>query len=275
MIQLPSYIGNGLEKLRTYLIGGEHCQATVLDDTHTETKGTIAAANATVSVGVRLANTVVMAVDGTFSATFSFQVSADNVNWYQAYVMRQSNRQLHGSISLSTKDAFVANVAGWNFFRVISTSYTSGSASVSLYPSASSAPRYEQFLPQGTNFVGFFKPQQSPSACAKILHYVSAATDNARIVRAGAGAVFGIDVSNTGATWLHLKLYDLSTVPLATDTPALVIGIAPNSARNVTFGDMGIGFKDGVGMRLVNGAANAATAVAAANQATIALQIYG
>ena len=224
---------------------------------------------------VSINNSVVVTVTGTFNLSLIFEASLDNSNWFPVYLMQQSNRQLYGSAALSTVSAFSGLVSGWAYFRVRCTAFTSGSAAIRLSRSLATPSKPEQFLPGGTNFIGYIKPYQTYGGAAAVRQVLSLATDNAQLIRAGAGAIFGAELSNNGTTWCYVKLYNKATAPLVTDIPKLVIGVPPNTARSLHFGDIGLLFDVGIGLRIVKGLADNDATLPAANQVAVALQYYG
>ena len=274
-MQLPAYIGNGLEKLKTYLVGGEHCQAVIPIEPSTAVTGTLAATNAAVVADVSINNSVVVSVTGTFNLSVIFEASLDNSNWFPVYLMQQSNRSLYGSANISAATAFTGLVSGWVSFRVRCSAFTSGSAAIRIQRSIATPSKSDQSLASGSSFIGYTKPQQTYKGAAAVKQILSLATDNAQLIRAGAGAVFGAELSNNGTTWCYVKLYDKASAPVVTDSPKLVLGLPPNTARNLHFGDMGLLFNLGIGLRIVKGAAPNDATFPAANQVLAAIQYYG
>lgn len=61
--------------------------------------------------------------------------------------------------------------------------------------------------------------------------WVSAATTNANLVKAGPGAISAVVACNTSAAWKYLKVFNKATAPVpGTDTPIFNIGIPPGSS---------------------------------------------
>lgn len=68
-----------------------------------------------------------------------FQVSNDNTNWYVANAVNNQTQAVANSYSFqaSTNESFVADVTGWNFFRLFMTSAITGSGQVTVQTGAS------------------------------------------------------------------------------------------------------------------------------------------
>jgi hypothetical protein len=87
----------------------------------------------------------------------------------------------------------------------------------------------------------------------------SAASDNAAVVQAVRTYLYRVMCYNGNAAVRYLKLYNKATTPLSTDTPELIIPLAPASRFNEAIEHR---FPLGLGYRLVTGAADSdATAV--------------
>jgi hypothetical protein len=94
---------------------------------------------------------------------------------------------------------------------------------------------------------------------------VSANTNNATVVKAGPGLLYGFSVNNINAAVRYLKFYDKASTPApATDAEALVVAVPTVSSQTVMF-PVPLEFGVGIGWALVTGiAANDNTSVAAA-----------
>lgn len=90
---------------------------------------------------------------------------------------------------------------------------------------------------------------------ASVTRFLSAASNNATVVKASAGRVLAISVNNVNASARYLKLYDKATTPApATDNALLklVIPLAATSAVHLAFPG-GVKFANGIGFALVTG----------------------
>ena len=93
---------------------------------------------------------------------------------------------------------------------------------------------------------------------------VSANTNNATVVKASAGLLYGFSVNNINAAVRYLKFYDKASAPApATDAEALVVAVPTVSSQTVMF-PVPLEFSVGISWALVTGiAANDNTSVAA------------
>lgn len=93
----------------------------------------------------------------------------------------------------------------------------------------------------------------------------SAATTNLATVKASAGTLYTVAVSNGGAAAAFLKLYNLAVNPtLASSVPALIIPIPASSVVTLSLGATGHRFSTGIAHAITNLVADTdATAVAA------------
>ena len=94
---------------------------------------------------------------------------------------------------------------------------------------------------------------------------VSAGSNNATVVKAGPGLLYGWSVNNINAAVRYLKFYDKAGTPApATDAEALVVAVVAASGQTVML-PVPLEFSVGIGWALVTGiAANDNTGVSAA-----------
>jgi len=104
---------------------------------------------------------------------------------------------------------------------------------------------------------------------------VSAATTNATSVKASAGTVGYIAVSNVNAAARYLKLYNKASAPtVGTDTPVHTFIIPGNTAgagSNIMLPPQGIAFSTGIAFALTTEATDAGTTAVAANEIVVNL----
>lgn len=100
----------------------------------------------------------------------------------------------------------------------------------------------------------------------------SAATTNATAVKASAGTVYGITVSNANAAARYLKLYNKATAPtVGTDIPILTVPIPATGLASVNFGALGHRLATGIGIALTTGMAYTDTAAVALNEIEVTM----
>lgn len=98
----------------------------------------------------------------------------------------------------------------------------------------------------------------------------SAATTNATSVKATAGTVYAIAISNTGAAARHVKLYNKASAPVVgTDVPVITIPVAAGGFGAVQFGGVGHRFTTGIALAITVGAADSDTAAVGASEVKV------
>lgn len=96
---------------------------------------------------------------------------------------------------------------------------------------------------------------------------ISAATTNATVVKATAGRVYRIIVSNVNAAARYLKLYNKATAPtVGTDVPVITLLLPAASQQQLDLSDLGLDFSAGIGFALTTGVADTDVAAVAANE---------
>jgi hypothetical protein len=102
---------------------------------------------------------------------------------------------------------------------------------------------------------------------------VSAATTNATSLKASAGVIYGIQVTNVNASPRYLKLYNKASAPtVGTDTPVktlIIPGNATGAGSNVPIPVRGINFSTGIAFALTTEATDAGTTGVAANEIVV------
>ena len=100
----------------------------------------------------------------------------------------------------------------------------------------------------------------------------STASTNATSVKGIASTLYAISATNTGASTVHLKLYNKATAPtVGTDVPVMTIPLAPNSSYIQELGAVGMRFTAGIGSALTGGIADNDTTAVAAGQVKLML----
>lgn len=106
---------------------------------------------------------------------------------------------------------------------------------------------------------------------ASTYEVVSAASNNAAVVKAAAGRVVGWFCGNTATAARYVKLYDKATAPSpGSDTPAWVIAIPAVSSANATL-QVPLRFATGIGVAIVTGIANNDNTAVAASDVVVSL----
>lgn len=93
----------------------------------------------------------------------------------------------------------------------------------------------------------------------------SAASTNATSVKASAGVVVGVQLTNTTAAFKYFRLYNKASAPtVGTDSPALVVGLPPNSTTAIHY-PAGVSLALGVAYAITGAVADLDATVTAAN----------
>lgn len=125
-------------------------------------------------------------------------------------------------------------------------------------------------LPAGTNTIGgvVIKPTTTGGfdSSSGIYNLISAGSTNFTNIKNTGGQVYNIVATNTNASARYLKLYNKSSTPSSSDTPAITLCIPGNTSGagiNIKV-EQGIAFASGIGIGLTtDSAANSTSAVAA------------
>lgn len=186
------------------------------------------------------------------------EVSVVNANPIVAAVTTAANTRRAWQVSLTMK-----------YIRVrISTAYVGGTvqafAAFAQQPYAFPAVNVQQATAANLNATVSGTATVTPATPTQ--HFLSAAaTTNATSVKASAGTITGVQLTNLSATVLFLKLYRKATAPVVgTDVPDFVIRVAQNSHVSVDCGALGIRFSSGIAYAITSGSADTDTTVVAA-----------
>lgn len=100
----------------------------------------------------------------------------------------------------------------------------------------------------------------------------SLATTNATVVKATAGTIWSLVVSNVNAAKRYLKLYNKATAPVVgTDVPVLVVPLPAEEVVSINLGSNGMRLGTGIGIALTTGAADSDTSAVGANEVKVAI----
>jgi hypothetical protein len=103
-------------------------------------------------------------------------------------------------------------------------------------------------------------------------HLISAATTNATSVKASAGCINTLQVSNANAAIRYLKLYNKASAPtVGTDTPVMTILLPASSNQTIGCGPYGIRFTTGIAYALTTGMAVADTGAVAITEHSVGI----
>jgi len=154
-----------------------------------------------------------------------FEATIDGTNYYPVGGIPASNLffGVANLQSVTTTGDWFAPVAAGISFRVRFSAYTSGGAVVTLRADTSPVPGNWGFSQT------FSVPSPTLSGFNTTHSLVSAATTNATSVKASAGAIGNIVLTNASAAVKFFKLYNKASAPtVGTDTPVMIVGIPAN-----------------------------------------------
>lgn len=115
-----------------------------------------------------------------------------------------------------------------------------------------------------------FRPTTATSGGLSRRRILSAATTNATSVKATAGQVYVIHISNHAAAARFVKLYDMAAAPtVGTSVPVETYGVPAGQTFRVDFGNLGNPFAAGIGVAITGAAADTDTTVTAANDTIV------
>ena len=245
-----------------------------------DTQGIIAAINGFVRLDLTGDyDTGTVQVIGTYTGALTVQASLNGTNWITlggaTALTNIATANPAANIASATQGIFQFDVSGFAAVRVIALGAVTGAATVILAAG------------MGSGIVGIDTPVTLAAGTATIgtvstppgtaLSIVSTASTNASVVKATAGNLFEVSVSNPPATPAYVKFYNKATAPtVGTDIPVMTIVAPATSATtiptaiNLTFSQIGKRFAAGIGVAITAGPLATDTAVAVAG-----VQVHG
>lgn len=202
-------------------------------------------------------------IQGTYSATLSFQASNDGVNFVPVKLILFTSYVDNNAASSTTGSGQIwCGPVTFRYFRVRATAFTSNTSLAGTLELYAIAP----VLPI-TNPSVFAVPQVAGGTSD--YHLISAASTNANNVKASAGQVYGYEIGNNGASDAWVKLYNTAGTPTAgSGTPFRTIYV-PKGSRASFHSTTGLNMGTGIGLTITGGAADADTTSIAAAQVTV------
>jgi hypothetical protein len=215
----------------------------------------ISAFNGTADLNPLGSSSMIVKILGTFIGTFVFEVSQNGSNWDIAVAVPHSGINQTLVASVTTQGAWLVDVAGWAYFRVRCSAYTSGTANVLLNSTNSAtinrsistgqttqpvslASTTVTSISAGTNVIGDFGIQVRANATgagnATTLNCPAAPVGQS--IKATAGRILGIYINNSSATLRWLKVFNTASVTMGTTAAVLDIPIPPsNNTQFISF----------------------------------------
>lgn len=220
--------------------------------TATSVGTSLGALNAAVTQAPGANGTMIVQVTGTFVGTLSLQGTIDGTNYVTFGATPQFLNLNTGAYTatITAVGVYQTSVNGLVGSKITMTAYTSGAAIVST--SITSPPAMvalDAAIPAGGNTIGGVNIIAMPVGVGLINGIAS--TTNATVVKASAGNVYQVDVTNLTAGPVYVKFYNKASAPtVGTDTPVLTIPVPATVAGTppyvVEFGMAGKRFTTGV-----------------------------
>lgn len=124
-------------------------------------------------------------------------------------------------------------------------------------------------LATGSNVIGQVGLEPRTSGGLSCDRTISAASTNAKSIKASAGQVYGWYLSNTNSSPRYVKLYNKASAPtVGTDAAFMTIMVPGSGGANVEF-SMGIALGTGIALAITTGAADSDTGAVAANEVIV------
>ena len=227
-------------------------------------------AGGTVEGDVSRASNIMAFCTGTFSAvncTFEGSLEATGAsNWFVIQAIRTNAN----TIETTTGNLSAQPVYGWEMsvnalkrVRVRATARTSGTQSWRFVQGTYATEPIPGAQVSATQPVSGTVTITNPTGTT--YNVVTAASTNSAVVKATAGMLYEITISNPTATAAYVKLYNKATAPtVGTDVPVLTQAVAAGATVALNFGQVGKRFATGIGIACTAAAAASDTGVSVA-----------
>lgn len=222
--------------------------------------GSITAAAQTVFIDCSRGSNIMahMVATSLVGHNVTFEGSIDSTNgtdgaWFAIQAVRTNANTIEtatGTLAATPAYGWELSVNGLKYMRVRATAHTSGTALWKFQQAPYATEPIPAAQVSGTQPVsgsvsatlvaasvvaGAFQRAISATTNGIITfhHLISAATTNATSVKASAGTIANIELTNTSASMKFFKLYNKASAPtVGTDTPILTLGIPANGSRS-------------------------------------------
>lgn len=206
------------------------------------TSGTISALNGAVTLAVDGHAGAAIDLRGTFTATITFQGTIDGTTFFNLVATPVASAANVATVSTATAaGAWYVQCTGCVQIRAIATAYTSGTVTATLRATASQAWTYQApigatnaiagtvtanlgtgALNAGTAAIGDVGVQYRANAtgAGTASNYASPATPAGQSIKASAGRLLCVSLSNTAAAVRWVKFFNQTTVTMGTTSAA-------------------------------------------------------
>ena len=215
-------------------------------------------AGGTVEGDVSRASNIMAFCTGTFSTvncTFEGSLEASGAtNWFGIQAIRSNANTIEtatGNLSAQPAYGWELSVNALKRVRVRATARTSGTQSWRFVQGTYATEPIPGAQVSATQPVSGTVTITNPTGTT--YNVVTAASTNSAVVKATAGTLYEITISNPTATAAYVKLYNKATAPtVGTDVPVMTIPVPATSATtmpiSLTFGQVGKRFATGIGI---------------------------
>lgn len=217
-------------------------------------------------------NSFNLQITGTFSATLVVEESNDNANWAQVFVTDSTSTPATGyASSLTSAKTHSYGQIRAKYIRVRCSTFASNTSGIVTFVlrAGPHIPDYVSVAIATANPIFYTSPAATPptAGIGSTAFLKSAASTNATSVKASAGNIYGLFVTNNSAAVKYLKLYNKASAPtVGTDTPVAVIGIAANGGQVAINHVWSIPrFSTGIAYAITGGVSDADTTAVSAN----------
>jgi hypothetical protein len=243
-----------------------------------------ATANSSVYIDTRGSSTVSIQVTGTYTGVLTAQGTLDGTNWVALSgtgLLNINTGAYSATVASAATGMFQADVSGFAQFRLTANAAVTGTAVVTLRATSTAAMfALDNALPTGTNSIGTVQlgntanttPILANPGTPTVFNLTAAATTNATSVKATAGTLYSIVLTNYSAAPKFFKLYNKASAPtVGTDIPLETFEVAANASRAIDFGPLGLRYSTGIAYAMTGAQADADTTALAAGD----LKVHG
>lgn len=231
--------------------------------------------NSFVEVKTHGADTVCFQVTGTYTGALSIQATVDGATWVTlsgaTLILNTATSAAAATVSSGAQGIFQVSTPGFSRIRITALAAVTGAAVITAVATeGNSMIAVDTALPAGSAVIGAVTISGVPfvnstPVAATAYSAVTAASTNAGVVKASAGNLFELSISNPTATAINVKLYNKASAPtVGTDVPVVTIPVPAGGSVTREFGALGKRFTTGIAIAATAGplATDVAAAVA-------------
>ena len=248
---------------------------------YTEVTGNIISSTSTVFIDCLRFSNLMIRCKGTFSAVnCAFEGSLDSTNgtdgtWFTVQAIRSNANTIEtstGSLSAAPAYAWELSVNAFKYFRVRATAWTSGTQIWTFIPGTYATEPIPGAQVSGTQPVsGTVTANEGTPVTPSANITNSTASTNGTVVKASAGTIYGVVLSNNGATDAWFKLHNSTTITVGTTAVSMWIKIPSGSNVNMQWGSKGLRHGTGICFSITGAVADTDTTAIAAGQVKVNL----